>query len=512
MMTAGDVTPNRLESGNITSQEKLDEPALHFPDIDEGKSPEELARIDHQLVRKVDFWLIPWLSLLYLLAFLGRTNIGNARLAGTLEADLGIDETDYHIALSIFFIAYAFVDPVTNLVMRWASPRVFFTTIVITWGTITTLTGLCNNYSGLLAARWFLGMIMGGLFPGVNYYLSCWYRPSEIGLRTALFFAAAALAGAFSGLLAAAIIQMNGVAGLSGWQWIFILEGLATVVCGVACWWMIFDWPATARFLSADDRIRMQRRLAVSRQATAKGADSGKSEEEGFDKRYVYAALTDWKTYGYMFIYMGSLGPLYAFSLFLPTIIGGMGYSGTRLQLFSVPPYVAGVFTTIIFGFVSDRTRMRGYCNMASASIAIVGFIMLIASPDTNVQYAGTFLGAAGIYPTVSNTLAWLVNNTEGSLKRGVTVGIVVGWGTLNAVTSSNVYLSHEKPRFWTGHSVVLAYLVGPMFIGSLLMHLILRIENHRRRAGRLDAQWHALTAEEQEIRGDKRPDFIYTL
>lgn len=338
---------------------------------------------------------------------------------------------------------------------------------------------------------------------GVNFYLSCWYKSSEIGLRSALFFSAAALAGSFGGLLAAAIALMDGISGLPGWAWIFILEGLGTVLVGAFCWWMIFDWPENARFLSPDDRIRLQRRLILDKQ--------GKTVS-GFDKRHIYAALGDWKTYGYMFIYMGCLCPLYAFSLFLPTILGGMGYSGTKLQLFSVPPYALGAVCTVLVGYVADRTRQRGLCNMVAASVGIVGFTMLIATSDPTTQYAGTFLAAAGIYPTVSNTLAWVVNNTEGALKRAVVIGMVVGWGNINGVVSSNIYLLQEKPRYWTGHGVVLGYQVVTLLGGSLFMHVALGRENSRRRAGKADAAWEAMAEEEREFMGDKRPGFHYVL
>lgn len=227
---------------------------------------------------------------------------------------------------------------------------------------------------------------------GVTYYLSCWYKSSEIGVRTATFFSAAAIAGSFGGLLAAAIALMDGIGGRPGWAWIFIIEGLVTVAAGIASWWLVFDWPETARFLSADDKIRVQRRLVADRQ--------GKTAE-GFDKRYMYEALKDWKTYGYMVIYMGCLVPLYAFSLFLPTIVQGMGYRGTRAQLLTVPPYVCAAVITIAVGFFADHTRYRGYCNMATVTVGMIGFALLISSSNIKIQYAGTFLGAAGIYPTV---------------------------------------------------------------------------------------------------------------
>lgn len=450
---------------------------------------------------KVDLWLIPWLSLLYLLSFLDRTNIGNARLAG-LEDDIGMKTGDYNLALTIFFISYAVFEPLTNALLKRLTPRVFFTGIIIAWGIIMTLMGIVHNTAGLLAARFFLGVAEAGLFPGVNYYLGCWYKRSEIGVRSSLFFSAAALAGSFGGLLAAAIAKMDGIGGLDGWSWIFILEGLATVIAGLFCWWMVFDWPDTAKFLNPDERIRVQRRLILDRQGRI---------AEDFDKRHIYAALKDWKTYGYMVIYMGCLTPLYAFSLFLPTILGGMGYEGTQAQLLSVPPYAVAAALTVAVGFIGDRTQWRGYCNMATVSIGMIGFILLLATDNPEVQYAGTFLGAAGIYPTISNTLSWVNNNTEGSLKRAFVLGMVVGWGNLNGVVSSNIYIDEEKPRYWSGHGVVLAYQALFLLGGTVFMHFGLKKLNKDRRAGKMDAEWSKLSEEQRWIEGDLRPDFVYT-
>lgn len=120
---------------------------------------------------KIDRWLVPWLSLLYLLSFLDRTNIGNAKTA-KLEKGIGMHGRDYNNALTIFFISYAGAEPITNILLKRYSPRYFFTTIIISWGIIMTLMGTVENQAGLLACRWFLGLTEAGLFPGVNYYLS----------------------------------------------------------------------------------------------------------------------------------------------------------------------------------------------------------------------------------------------------------------------------------------------------------------------------------------------------
>lgn len=202
---------------------------------------------------------------------------------------------------------------------------------MVLWGIACVCCGLVHNFAGLATARWFLGLFEAGLFPGMtfqinrptrpltqsnplsgcNFYLSCWYKRSEFGVRSAIFFSAAAIAGSFGGLLAAAISQMDGVGGKAGWAWIFILEGLITVIIGVVSVWMVHDFPDEATFLSPEDRLRVYHRLKADQQASA--------EHESFSWKYVVASLKDWKTYTGCLIYMGAGGGLYGFSIFLPT-------------------------------------------------------------------------------------------------------------------------------------------------------------------------------------------------
>jgi hypothetical protein len=189
-----------------------------------------------------------------------------------------------------------------------------------------------------------------------------------------------------------------------------------------------------------------------------------------------------------------------------------MGYQGTKAQLMSVPPYAVAAAVTVFVGWLADRTKWRGYCNMVVSFIGCVGFAMLLATQNVHVQYAGTFLGAMGIYPTVSNTLTWASNNVEGVYKRGVMVGIVVGWGNMNGVVSSNIYMRQENPHYRTGHGTVLAYMAVCLLGGSIFMHVMLRRENALRKAGKRDHWLEGKTEEEIRMMGDVRPDFIYTL
>lgn len=366
--------------------------------------------------------------------------------------------------------------------------------------------GFVYNWSGLMAGRWFLGVTEAGLFPGVNYYLSCWYRRREFGVRAAIFFSAAAIAGSFGGLLAAAIQNMDGVAGLSGWQWIFVIEGLATVVIGVVSFWMVHDFPDEAKFLTEEDRARVLLRLKQDQQSSA--------EHEEFKMAHLWAAIKDWKTYAGMLIYMGPLMPLYSFSLFLPTIIQNMSFTTPEAviknQLLSVPPYFLAALLTIVVGFWSDRSGRRAIFNICCAPISMAGFIMLIATDNAPVQYAGAFLGAMGIYPAISLTIAWVANNVEGVYKRGIVLGFVIGWGNINGIVSSNIYFS--SPRFFEGHGIIIAYLFLCMFLGSILYAGLLARENKLRRQGLKDHLTEGKTAEEIVAMGDSRPDFFYTI
>jgi MFS family permease len=268
---------------------------------------------------------------------------------------------------------------------------------------------------------------------------------------------------------------------------------------------MVHDFPDTATFLSEQDRARVLRRLKEDKQSSA--------EHEEFKMEYLWAAVSDWKMYMGMFIYMGAAMPLYAFSLFLPTIIKNMGggkYSATHSQLLSVPPYACAVVLTIAVGFLADRTKQRGVFNIFVSMLGVAGFGMLLGSVDPPVQYAGCFLGALGMYPCIANTISWVSNNIEGVYKRGIVLGFVIGWGNINGVVSSNIYF--QAPRFKVGHGVVMAYMLACLVGGSTLFHFLLKWENKARREGKRDHLVEGMSLKEAEKLGDKRPDFIYTV
>ncbi|KIM90410.1 hypothetical protein PILCRDRAFT_812146 [Piloderma croceum F 1598] len=432
---------------------------------------------ERKLIRKLDLRLIPWLSLLYLLSFLDRTSIGNAKLYN-LEKDLKMTDKQYLMALTIFFFSYSIFEVPSNVFLKRLRPSIWLSLLMLLWGIMMTVQGLVHNYGGLLGMRWMLGTFEAGLFPGVNYYLSCWYKRSEFGIRAAIFFSAATVSGAFGGLLAAAISNMEGIGGKPAWAWIFIIEGLATVLAGAASFWIIQDFPDTAKFLTEEERTFVIRRLQSDDQFSAAG--------EQLKWKYIYKSLVDWKTWLGMLAYCGSDMPLYAFSLFLPSIISQVGFKATPANLLTVPVYAFACLITCLVGFAADHYGRRGYFNLVFLCIGGAGYIILVASRNPTLSYVAVYLAACGIYPIIPNTVAWVSNNVEGSYKRSVSLAMVISLGNINGAVSSNVYRARDQPWYRLGHGLVLMY-VGIGIIASTTYLLLLRAENARRDRGERD-------------------------
>lgn len=479
----------------------------------------DFSTIDEKkLLRKLDWALVPWLSLLYLLSFLDRTSIGNAKLYG-LEQDLHISDTQYNIALTIFFFSYAIFEVPSNVFLKRLRPSIWLSLLMLCWGIMMTVQGLVHNYGGLLGMRWLLGMFEAGLFPGVNFYLSCWYKRSEFGIRAALFFSAATVSGAFGGLLAAAISNMDGVGGKPAWAWIFILEGLVTVVAGALSFFIIQDFPESAKFLSETERAFVIKRLQEDDQFSAGG--------ENLRWKYIWDSLLDWKTWIGMLVYTGSDMPLYAFSLFLPTIINELGFEATPANLLTVPIYVWACLLTCGVGFLADKYGHRGTFGVVCLMVGAAGYIILIASTNAALSYFAVYLAASGIYPLIPNTIAWFSNNVEGSYKRSVTLAMIISFGNINGAVSSNVYRSKDKPFFRLGHGLVLMY-IGIGYIMTWVAIIYLRRQNAKKLSGEYDeiirgvndkdvpkdgsVKIYESLAEVKKDRGDLWSGYIYTL
>lgn len=209
----------RLQSPPVTAEPRF---IIHPSCPGEAMLTEICVASQRRLISKIDFRVIPILSLMYLMAFLDRTNIANASVFG-LQKDLKLTGTQYNTALTMFFIPYVVFEIPSNIILKRLKPHVWLSGCMFLFGLVTVCQGLVQNWSGLLATRFFLGLAETGMFPGAFYLIGMWYKRSEAQKRYSFFFGSATLAGAFSGLLASAIGKMNGMRGYDGWRWIFIL-------------------------------------------------------------------------------------------------------------------------------------------------------------------------------------------------------------------------------------------------------------------------------------------------
>ncbi|QDS72837.1 hypothetical protein FKW77_006964 [Venturia effusa] len=485
-----------------TPYEESENPAVFEKAASEGSLVGFNDRATKRLLRKIDLYLIPLLSLLYLLSFLDRSNIGNAKLAG-LTTTLSLKGLQFNNALAIFFPFYVLAEVPSNLMMKLTRPSIWIPIIMVTWGLVCTMMGLVKNYQGLMAARVFLGLAEGGLFPGVTFYITMWYRRHECGRRMAIFFSAATAAGAFGGLLAYAIQNMDHVANLRSWQWIFILEGIATFVVGCVAFFLLHDYPDTAKFLAKDEREEVQRRLEHDRGMLA----------DEFAMKYILDAFKDWKIWVNCFITVGIFAGLYSVSLFMPTIVSGLGYKDKEAQLMTVPPYVVACLFCISSGFAADRAKQRGVFQIGFILASMVGLLMLLLSTSNHVKYAGVFFTTVGIYSNVPQCTAWNSNNIGGTTKRSVGMAMQVGMGNLAGTMSAYMFLPKDQPKgFASGYKGLLG-LAAMSCALSIGMSVYLRMENSRR--DREFKRPEEYTVEEMALereKGDNASFFRYTV
>lgn len=372
---------------------------------------------------KIDFHVIPFLCILYLLAFLDRVNISNANIYG-MSTELKLDGDKYNVALVIFFVPYILAEIPSNILLKRFSPHLWLSACMFLFGLSTICQGLVHSYGGLLTTRFFLGLFESGMFPGCFYLIGMWYKRSEAQKRYSFFFSSTTLAGAFGGLLAAAIGKMNGMRGYLGWRWIFILEGTLTCVVAFIFFFLLPDFPEDSAWLTAEERNYVAARLR---------ADQGRNaKERAIELRDVGNVFKDVKVWLGGINYFGLIVPAYGYAYFAPGIIKAYGYSAIQTQLHSVPPWAAAFGFAMLLATLSDKCRHRAAFAVFAIFVAIAGFAILISVHDnTRVQYAGLFLVAMGCYSAMPIIVCWFNMNLGGHHRRSVGSAWQVAFGNI---------------------------------------------------------------------------------
>ncbi|KAJ9064881.1 hypothetical protein DSO57_1025603 [Entomophthora muscae] len=422
------------------------------------------------LVKKLDRRIIPYVCVLYTLCFLDRVNIGHARLYN-IEKDLNLDQDQYSWALSVFFIGYILFEVPSNLLLKRFSPPRWIARIMVSWGIVTLAMAAVTDFKGILVARFFLGAAEAGLFPGIIFFLSFWFTRQEQGIRIALLSASSQLAGAFGGLIAYSVKALEGRWGLKGWQWLFFVEGVVTVVMGIITWWALPATPNDAPWLSSDERHLLRQRL----QSSHVDLDIGRFRMQEF-----ISAFTDYKTYLYVMIFVGLECPLYAMMLLMPTIVNSFGFSTFNSMLLSSPPNLFALVMTLAVAWNSDRVLERGYHIMFSTGVAIAGFITLTLTQSIAIKYTALILIMGGLAASFPPNLSWSNNNMVGSTKAATCSALIIALGNAGGFASAHLYRKEEAPDYTRSHLINTASLCVTL-ISVILLKVGLTYENHKR-------------------------------
>src|SRR3954462_3235830 len=302
--------------------------------------------LEQATMRKVAFRLIPFLCVLYIIAFIDRINIGFASL--TMSQDLGLSPTMFGLGAGIFFISYFLCEVPSNLIMHRVGARRWIARVMITWGLVSAAFALIDSPWQFYGLRFLLGVAEAGFFPGVILYLTYWFPRRWRGRVTAGFVSAIPIASFIAAPLSGFLLQLDGLAGLKGWQWMFILEAAPAVILGFVCLRFLTDRPEHAKWLKPEQRNWLVREMA---------SESGPVEEHKLSE--ILGTLVSWPILRLALVYFGLTTGLYGIELWLPQIVKGFGLSNIQVGFVAAIPYAAAIGTMLLWSSYSDRSVDR---------------------------------------------------------------------------------------------------------------------------------------------------------
>ena len=371
--------------------------------------------VGDRTVRRVRRRLIPFLALLYFIAYLDRVNVGFAALQ--MNAALGLSPLDYGRGAGIFFLGYFLFEVPSNLALARVGARIWIARIAIVWGIVSIVTLFATGPRSFSAIRFLLGAAEAGFFPGIVFYFTHWFPARERARAVAQFSVASMAAGIVGAPLSGALLSLSGALGLQGWQWLFLVEGLPAVVLGIVALRYLDDGPADASWLPDDEKAWLLEALRQEREGSPKpGAAT------------VRAGLLDpgvWRLALVLFLIVTSG---YGFSFFLPQIVKRLsGGSDLAVGLWTAVPFLAGAAGMIFIAAHSDRRNERRWHVAGCAALAAAGLAASSFTDSPLLALGALAIGAVGLYsatpPFWSLPTAYL---------RGV--GAAAGIGLINSV------------------------------------------------------------------------------
>ena len=337
--------------------------------------------------------------------------------------------------MCVFFATYALGGAPSNIALKRWGANLWLPTLLMICGLFNIIMGLNSTFAGLVTMRLLLGIAEAGIYPGCSYVLTHWYSPAEIHSRLTIFYSGASLASAFSGLLAYAIGHLDHTWGYRGWRFIYVIEGLFSVIVGICFFFILSPSPSKVKgWLTPEEK-----RFLLLRHRFARVGNAGAGEAEAFSIKYVKQAFGSFHVYAVGLIEFTVCTAVYGISFVLPTIINKLGYSALKAQAMSAPPYVFACFAVLLSGWAADRTQQRMLSLVIPNTVASLGFVIIIASVRytsvPGVTYFGIFLMAGGLYCLSPAVSAWTALNTAGDMKRAVSMALMISIGQLGGVS-----------------------------------------------------------------------------
>lgn len=345
--------------------------------------------IAESALRKVRWRLIPFLFLLYIVAYLDRVNVGFAAI--DMNRDLGFSAAIYGMGSGIFFLSYTSLEVPSNLLLARFGVRVWIARIMFSWGVVSTAMIFVNGATTFYILRFLLGAAEAGFFPGIIFYLTQWFPARERARAVGLFMTATALAGVIGAPLSSALLQFDGVFGLKGWQWLFLIEGLPAMLLAPVVLMKMTERPADAAWLTPGERDWLSREIAAE-QAEITNAHVTLRD-----------ALLSARLWIVSVPYLCIVIAFYGVSFWLPQIVQANSELGSAtVVLLSAIPYVAATMGLVMAGASSDRMRERRWHVAVPCGIGALGFVLTVIAPQTlAISLATLSIAAFGIWGTL---------------------------------------------------------------------------------------------------------------
>ncbi|KAL3461764.1 major facilitator superfamily domain-containing protein [Aspergillus heterothallicus] len=412
---------------------------------------------EKRLVRKLDWRILPCTWVLYLLGYLDRANVSNAKTGG-MEDDFGITSSQYSIIVLVFFISYLIFEVPANMILSRVRPSVFLPGLALIWGTFAALMGATQNWSQLAGMRFLLGFAEAGFAPGCAFFLSSWYRRYELATRYALLYTSVPLAGATSGLLAGVITDhMDDVGGLAGWRWLFILEGLASIVAAVAIYFLMPDYPSTSRrFLSEEESLLACNRLAVD----GIGLTQGTGAEQIPHWQAFKMTCADWRVWAQCFLFVLVTGSQ-TMQYFIPTLVESFGWTGPSGQYHTIPAYMAALVYVVACCYLADRYKCKWQFICGLSGLGCVLFIAVATVQNNRMaQYVLTIFAFGTIYGCSPLVKTWVSDVIpQPAAKRAIAIALINGIGNASSIYSTWLWPDKDAPRYIPGFATTTSWL-----------------------------------------------------